>query len=459
MKHEYIPAKDNALTKLQSNDLQERVVTLHKLYNRFFRMSPACIATAPGRVNLIGEHVDYPDCQWQKDPPAHLYSLGFAIDRFFLAGIAPVKEKIIDIIHLETGGRLSLSIAELTDLEQTAAKEREAGANPEKRTIPAWANHTLAVICNVWKKIKFNSGMALMLSSTIPFGSGMSNSAANCIAVTTVLKYIFPGLLHNAPIDIVRFARDAENSSFVGGCCGWLDQLLIQFSRKNRFSMIDYADNNITRIKNNLPPESKIVTVNTNVPHTLSESDYSTRVRELALLYNLLSRLTNRHITATAFSMAQLNELINIFAPREQAADLNLITKIYRYTGTVCREYKNFADLKVLLTQFIKKEYQLPSLSNHKSLSKHQSFAVLLKRMRHQKQSSLLVPAAAASVSKGDSPFLNELLNTEGSSLRMSGDFAITGTNMAQDTLLDIGLDKANRLGLSTAGRMLGGGG
>jgi galactokinase len=92
-------------------------------------------------------------------------------------------------------------------------------------------------------------------------------------------------------------------------------------------------------------------------------------------------------------------------------------------------------------------------------LSTKESLAVLLKRIRHQKTSSLIVVAAGEAAAKGDALKFGELLTKEGQSLRMSGDFQITGDNGAQDALLDFGFQEAKKLNLKVFGRMLGGGG
>ena len=84
----------------------------------------------------------------------------------------------------------------------------------------------------------------------------------------------------------------------------------------------------------------------------------------------------------------------------------------------------------------------VPDLPRHKgkSLDAKQSLAVLLKRMRHQKRSSLLVKAAGAAASSGDAELFGKFLSLEGQSLRMTGDFEITGDNGAQDKLLVCGM-------------------
>ena len=87
------------------------------------------------------------------------------------------------------------------------------------------------------------------------------------------------------------------------------------------------------------------------------------------------------------------------------------------------------------------------------------SFGVVLRRMRHQKMSSLLVPLAGEAVANGDASLFGMLLDLEGQSLRMSGDFMITGDNGAQDAMLDCALGAGRDLGVRVHGRMLGGGG
>ena len=95
----------------------------------------------------------------------------------------------------------------------------------------------------------------------------------------------------------------------------------------------------------------------------------------------------------------------------------------------------------------------------HTGKSARQSFGIVLRRMRHQKMSSLLVPLAGAAARQGDAALFGILLDLEGQSLRMSGDFMITGDNGAQDALLDCALAAGKALRMSVHGRMLGGGG
>ena len=64
---------------LAATDDTARVALLKTLFLRLYGAAPAKVAMAGGRVNLIGEHVDYPDVQFAGKPVVHLYSMGGAV--------------------------------------------------------------------------------------------------------------------------------------------------------------------------------------------------------------------------------------------------------------------------------------------------------------------------------------------------------------------------------------------
>lgn len=77
-------------------------------------------------------------------------------------------------------------------------------------------------------------GFNILLTSNVPHGAGMSNSAANCVALGLVFNALYPLLNISKTIELVTFARCSENSKFAGGQCGWLDQLLIAESEEGK---------------------------------------------------------------------------------------------------------------------------------------------------------------------------------------------------------------------------------
>ena len=212
---------------LAATDDGARVTLLKDLFNRCYGAAPEHVALAGGRVNLIGEHVDYPDVQFNNDPVVHLYSMGGAIQNSYLALVAARSDKKIVLCHTAVGEVFTVELAKLAQLEEEAVKQRADGLAMAERSTPVWANHTLGAVALMISSGAPCEGLSLLLTSNVPPGAGMSNSAANCVALGLVFNELYPTLALDTQMKVVTFARDAENSKFGGGHCGWLDQMLI----------------------------------------------------------------------------------------------------------------------------------------------------------------------------------------------------------------------------------------
>jgi galactokinase len=406
------------------------------------------LTKAGGRVNLIGEHVDYPDLQFKGDKASHLFSLGGSIQNSFLVALRSRQDDLIRIWHLNAGEGITLKLEDLEELEAACAKEREAKMPMEKRSVPPWAFHTLGTLMERQRRLELCAGYDIALSSNVPHGAGMSNSAANCVALSLALQCDTPELKLKDPMDIVAFARSSENSKFVGGHCGWLDQMLIVLSKAGQLTKIDYAGYHSEHFNSQLPANWQFAALNTNVPHVLAESEYGDRVKELELGIELFRKVSDKpNFGSPNFSLRFYNDLLSELG--EAAVELDGLKD-------QCEDPKQNA--KAFVKQCLK-AYKSPKLLRHEGKSAEQSLAIIIKRLRHQKSSSLIVPAAGEAAARGDALAFGKLLSAEGKSLRMSGDFQITGDNQAQDQLLDAGFAGAEELKLEVFGRMLGGGG
>jgi galactokinase len=229
-----------------------------------------------------------------------------------------------------------------------------------------------------------------------------------------------------------------------------LDQLLIVCSQKGQLTRIDYAENAVDHFQSNLADSWQFCALNTNVPHVLAESEYGDRVKELELIIQLLRKASSvSTLGSPTLSLKTLNGLLAKLEVASSGSDFDTVDDGLNWSEAECQ--KAIDDLL--------SNYKIPSLLRHQNLTSKESLAVLLKRIRHQKTSSLIVVAAGEAAAKGDAHQFGNLLTKEGRSLRMSGDFQITGDNGAQDALLDFGFEEAQKLGLKVFGRMLGGGG
>jgi galactokinase len=261
-------------------------------------------------------------------------------------------------------------------------------------------------------------------------------------------------------IALTTYARSSENSKFAGGQCGWLDQLLITCSEKNMLTKIDYADNGIQHFASKLPENMQFIAFNTNVPHVLAESDYGHRVKELSVGITFLSGLLRSNVGGPSLRLGTWNALIAAADP-----SIGAITLPAALQGMAIAQGEEACELSSekiaeIMAAAASDAYISPQeLPLHKGKTKMQSFASILRRMRHQKMSSLLVPLAGEAASQGDAKLFGLLLDLEGDSLRMSGDFMITGDNGAQDALLDAAFKTGRDKKIEVHGRMLGGGG
>jgi len=449
-----------------------------QMFFELFGQQPQYAHRAPGRDNWQGEHVDYPPGQFRYNSPGHLYSIGGAIQNNFMVAMRVNDSRAVHLAHLDAKEWFEFNLDELEKLQEIAVQERkdesENKITPKNCRIPVWARHTLGVLNQARQRNYLLQGMDMLLTSNVPVGGGLSNSAANCGGVVRVLNDAYE--LHLSLFDQALLAQAGEHDAFVGGSCGLLDQLLSLASKEGYLTMIDYGaivsdpDNAVMHFKSNLPVTLQRVLIHTQVPHDLQTTEYRDRGRELDIIFKLLSELLKKDIGSTSLTLRDLNELIqrldpsvlwvdlraagveNIISAEEKVRQNNLSLSLEQISQIVGNAATNYvvSYLKENPNDFIK----------HKNKEIKASFALLLRRMRHQLTSSLRTPLSGQAAEAGKVQAFGELINGEGRSLRRSGDMDITGENGAQDALLDIGFEIANSLGLEDIfGRMEGGGG
>jgi len=200
----------------------------------------------PGRVNLIGEHTDY--------------NLGFvlpmALDLACLVAAAP-GGGLLRVYSDNLGEARQWPLARLGELEP--ARD--------------WSDYIAGVAREVLRAGFALEPVNLLISSTVPVGSGLSSSAA--LEVATALALL--GDRRMDGLELARLCRRAEND-FVGMPCGIMDQYVSVFGRENSAVKIDCRS--LEHELATLPAEVEIVAMNTMVKHELGQSAYRNRVRE-----------------------------------------------------------------------------------------------------------------------------------------------------------------------------------
>lgn len=219
-------------------------------FSAHFGRDPDRVAAAPGRVNLIGEHTDYSEG----------LVAPCAIDRATVALVAD-------------GGRDAVR-GFASDLDASA---RTAGFAPGDEARPAgWIAYVWGVHRALAERGLEVGGHDLAVSSTVPLGSGLSSSAALCVAVTTALDAHFG--LGLGDVERARIAHRAE-SHFVGVGCGLLDPFASALGREGHALRIDCRTEAVERVP--LPAERlALLVAHSGVERTLAAEDGPTPYQE-----------------------------------------------------------------------------------------------------------------------------------------------------------------------------------
>ncbi|MFG0305297.1 MAG: galactokinase [Phycisphaerales bacterium JB040] len=214
---------------------------------------PLAIARAPGRVNLIGDHVDY--CGGPVLPIAIPLSCHAAI----IPGAAPPGT-----LRIASTGRKDTATAP-TDRPLEPGRDAPVGS---------WASYALGALAEVQALADLAplSGCELLVHTDIPIGAGLSSSAALevsvAIASAAVLGLTLEGL------DLARRCRRAEHR-FAGMPCGLMDQAASVLARAGHALLLDCADETSRHVP--VPPGAALLVIDSGVKHELATGAYAER--------------------------------------------------------------------------------------------------------------------------------------------------------------------------------------
>ena len=221
---------------------------MHPLASKFqevFGTRPDIIASAPGRVNLIGEHVDFLDG----------FVLPFAISDTTTVAIAKNSSNKIRCASIQKKGVVST-----IDCANIAPKSGEA-----------WARYPIGVL---WS-LGIETGIDILVDGQVPLGAGLSSSAALECAVATAINELF-NLGLTLP-ELARAAQRAENI-YVGMPCGIMDQSVSLMATEGNALLLDTRDLSIEQIPFNIAPLGlELLVIDTQVHHALVDGGYAER--------------------------------------------------------------------------------------------------------------------------------------------------------------------------------------
>ena len=210
-----------------------------------FGNSPDKIVLSPGRINIIGEHIDYNDG----------YVLPAAIDKIICFAFEKNNSNISNIQAIDLNESVEIDVTQESKLSDSV-----------------WTNYLRGVLHQLKLKGYEIGGFNCAFSSNIPTGSGLSSSAAlECGFLFGINEMFNLGI---KSIDIALMGQKAEH--WVGINCGIMDQFSSVMGLENKVIKIDCRTLEYTYHDANFADYSLIL-FDSNVKHSLFTSEYNTR--------------------------------------------------------------------------------------------------------------------------------------------------------------------------------------
>lgn len=290
-------------------------MSLRNSFSELFGLVPDLVTAAPGRVNLIGEHVDYNDG----------FVLPFAIDARTYCVLRVREDSRVRIASKQAGGEIyETELAELKPL-----------------TGPNWARYILGVI---WA-LEVKNGVEILIDSEVPSGAGLSSSAALECSVAIALNEIFT--LNKSLPQLARLTQRAENE-YVGVPCGIMDQSISLMGKSGHALLLDCRDLSTRQIRVDFANFGlKLLIIDTRAHHALVDGGYAERRSQCEAVAQTLGVKALRDVSIGELEVARM-KLPEVNFKRAR----HVVTEIERVSLAVnALEADSFEEFGALLNQ------------------------------------------------------------------------------------------------------------
>ena len=258
------------------------IMEAKNVFKDLFGAAAEDLFTAAGRINVIGEHVDY--CGGKVFPAAlnlrcNIYGrkTGANVIRIALKGIEGIIE--LDIDKLDSYKNLKLG------------------------------NYQAGVAYYLQEEGTPIVGCDLFYDCTVPFGSGLSSSAAIEVATAVALSE-YAGVEYDK-VKLALISQRAENK-YAGVNCGIMDQFASAMGKKDHAVLLDCSTLEYEYVPLQLG-DYAIVVANCNKPHNLVESKYNVRRQEVETALNIIRTVKDVNCLAE-LTPEEFNEVKHLLA-------------------------------------------------------------------------------------------------------------------------------------------------
>ena len=267
-------------------------------FEELFGRKPEVISEAPGRVNLIGEHIDYSEG----------FVLPFAIADRTYAAIASRTDGLVRIASHQRKERIfSIDIHDV-----------KPGSDGD------WEKYVLGVL---WS-LGITEGLDILVDGNVPAGAGLSSSAALECSVAVALNQLFS--LNKTLQELARATQKAEND-YVGVPCGSMDQSVSLMAQAGSALLLDCRDLSTESVPFNVADAGlELLIIDTQAHHALVDGGYAERRASCESVAAKLNIPSMRHLTLEVLT-ARREELSEIEFIRARHA----VTEIARVQEAV----------------------------------------------------------------------------------------------------------------------------
>lgn len=281
-------------------------------FEQIFGQQPTITRSAPGRVNLLGEHTDY--------------------NGGFVLPTAIPQETTVSISVSEDG----LDHIYSADLEERQDLPRDG--SPE-----GFAKYVQGSVRVLEQKASI-PGLNIHVSSNVPMGAGLSSSAALEVAVIRAVRDLL-----NLDIDDVEVALLAQNAEhrYAGVMCGIMDQMASSVASTREMLLLDTLT--LERKLIPLPEGYEVLVMDSGAKRRLAESGYNTRRAECEKACEILGIASLRE--------AQLSDVDRLPEPLNKRAR-HVITENARVQEALSASAERFGELMNLSHASMRDDYE-----------------------------------------------------------------------------------------------------
>lgn len=235
---------------------------LYGEFNKIYHKNAANTYFSPGRVNLIGEHIDYNG--------GLVMPCAVTFGTYLL--VSPNNDSVFRFRSLNFNDQLDIPL--------------QPGYS---KTGQNWFNYPLGIIDYFLRDGHHPKGLDMLFYGDIPISSGLSSSASIEVVTSFALNEQFQ--CGYSKLDLVKLSKSVENN-FIGVNCGIMDQFAVAFGEKNKALMLNCDTLDYKAVETKLG-DYILAIINTNKPRMLAESKYNERVQECKAALTALQQETD----------------------------------------------------------------------------------------------------------------------------------------------------------------------